>query len=364
MDTFTAIGLMHAPNAVPTLLIVIVNYRTADLVIDCLRSLAPEVTGPSPSPSAMARVVVVDNASGDGSAEVIAGAMADNGWSSWAEVLALTENRGFAAGNNAAITPAMASNAPPRYVWLLNPDTVVRPGAMASLVAFLESHPEVGIAGSRLESPDGTVQRSAFRFPSVLGELENGLRLGLASKLLARWIVAPPVSASACPTDWVSGASLMVRREVLQTIGPLDDDYFMYFEEVDFCRRAAAAGWPSWYVPSASVVHLAGQSTGVDDPRVPRKRRPRYWFDARRRYFLIHLGPLQTRLADLCWAAGFATFRLRRLLQGKPDTDPDRLLVDFLRYNLLDRSGRREPATSSAGAVVASCGSTAGVSRP
>src|SRR4051812_18603963 len=144
-----------------TLLVVIVNYRTPDLSIDCLRSLEAEV-GSVPG----TRVVVVDSASGDGSAGRIGDAIRDRGWGRWASVLPLDHNRGFAAGNNAAIGPALRSADPPRHVMLLNPDTVVRPGALRALVEFLEARPEVGIAGSRLENPDGTPQRSSFRFPS------------------------------------------------------------------------------------------------------------------------------------------------------------------------------------------------------
>lgn len=313
-----------------SLLVIIVNYRTADLVIDCLRSLEPELAG---QPGA--RVVVTDNASGDGSVAQLEEAVIVNGWGGWAVIQPLDRNGGFAAGNNAAIEPALAMAEPPRYVLLLNPDTIVRPGAIGALLVFLEAHPWVGLAGSRLEDPDGTPQRSAFRFPTVLSELENGLRFGLVSRLLNRWIVAPPVPAVAGPTDWVAGACLIVRREVFEAIGLLDEGYFMYFEEVDFCRRARQAGWPCWYVPSARVVHLVGQSSGVTNTKGQRRRRPSYWFVARRRYFRTHLGRGRTLLADLAWSVGYATYRVRCVLQRKPAGDPPHLLGDFLRHNLL-----------------------------
>ena len=137
------------------------------------------------------------------------------------------------------------------YVLLLNPDTIVLPGALKSLLDFMDEHPLVGIAGSRLEHPDGTPQRSAFRFHSVLSEWEAGLRLGLVSRLLNKRVVAPPVPQVTCPTDWVAGASMIVRRAVFERIGLLDEGYFMYFEEVDFCLRARRAGWPCWYVPAS-----------------------------------------------------------------------------------------------------------------
>jgi GT2 family glycosyltransferase len=238
-------------------------------------------------------------------------------------------------GNNAAIRPALAAAEPPRYVLLLNPDTIVRPGALRALVEFMESRLDVGIAGGRLEEPDGTPQRSAFRFPSMLGELEGGLRLGPASRLLSRWVVAPEVPEGPVPIDWVAGACLMIRREVFTAIGLLDEGYFMYFEEVDFCHRARRAGWPCWYVPAARVVHLVGQSSGVTNPSAARLRRPPYWFCARRRYFLGNYGRARTLMANLAWSLGYASYRLRRLVQRKPDTDAEWLLWDFIRFNFL-----------------------------
>lgn len=309
-------------------LVVIVNYKTAAMVEDCLRSLDPEIVGLD------VRVVVTDNASGD--ADRLAAFVQSAGYGGWCEVRALPRNGGFAYGNNEGMRDAIESTAPPRYVWLLNPDTLVHAGALRELVAFLDAHPVVGIAGSRLEDPDGTPQRSAFRFHSFWSELENGTRLGPLSRALAPHVVAPPVPQGDEPirTDWVAGASMLVRREVFEKVGLLDEEYFMYFEEVDFHRRAAEAGFECWYVPRSRVVHLVGQASGVTDKKV-RKRRPAYWFDARSRYFAQHHGRLGKLAIDLAWAAGHATFRVRRALQRKPDTDPPALLRDFLKHNFL-----------------------------
>jgi hypothetical protein len=318
------------------MLVVVVNYRTADLTIDALKSLAGEA-GALPG----LRVEVVENASGDDSACRIAAAIKGNGWAPWVSLRLLGDNGGFAAGNNAALRPALESADPPEYLLLLNPDTVVRAGAVSALVAFLQGRPEIGIVGSRLEGPDGTAQRSAFRFHSILGELENGLRFGPASRLLRRWIVAPPVPSSPCRVDWVSGACMLVRRSVFEAIGLLDEGYFLYFEEADFCRRAHRAGWSCWYLPTARVVHLVGQSSGINRPATPRARRPGYWFESRRRYFRRFLGPTRAALADLSWALGFSSFRLRQALRRKPDDTPPRLLNDFLRHNYSRKTRKR-----------------------
>jgi GT2 family glycosyltransferase len=314
------------------LLVVIVNYRSASLCIDCLRSLAPEVAA-----NVGTRVVVTDNPSGDNSVEEIGRAIVLNGWSSWCEFRALPHNGGFAYGNNEAIRPALESKDPPEYVLLLNPDTVVRPGAIGALLDFMDANPKAGIAGSRLEHHDGTPQVSAFRFHTVLSELEAGLRLGFVSKLLKKRIVAPPVPETMEPTqtDWVAGASMIIRREVFVDAGLLDEAYFMYFEEVDFCLRARRAGWTCWYVPASRVVHLVGQSSGVTDVKQANKRRPKYWFESRRRFFVKNHGKLKTAMADMLWMSAFATYRIRRFLQRKPDTDPQKLLGDFARNSLL-----------------------------
>jgi GT2 family glycosyltransferase len=319
--------------------VIVVNYRTAGLVVECLRSLAPEVRGHGDC-----RVVVVDNCSGDGSAERIRAAVAAEGWDGWATVQPLEHNRGFAAGNNAALRQLPAGPEAPAYVWLLNPDTVVRPGALRALVEFLEANPGVGIAGSRLEDPDGTPQRSAFRFPGVASEFERGMRLGLLSRALARYQVAPPVADQAHAADWVSGASMLVRREVFEAAGLLDEGYFLYFEETDFARRARRAGWPCWYVPESRVVHLVGQSSGVKDGGKTAGRVPQYWLQSRARYFAKSYGPLSRLAADVAYAAGFACWRVRRRLQRKPDEDPPGLLWDFVRFSFCGRRPRAELA--------------------
>ena len=308
------------------LLIVIVNYRTADLTIDCLRSLEPELKGITGG----VRVIVTDGKSPDDSVQKIADAIAANGWADWCDFEPLDHNGGFAFGNNAGIRPFLESSDPPELVYLLNPDTIVRPGAIQTLLAFMDRRPDVAIAGSRTEDLDGTPQCSAFRFHGIASEFEQAVRLGPITKLLKRWQVAPPPTDNEHPVDWVVGASMMIRRQVFDRIGLLDDGFFMYFEETDFCLRAKRAGFDCWYVPSARIVHLIGQASGVTGTATQNKRRPAYWFEARRRYFTKNYGLLYTMVADLVFIAGFASWRLRRVIQRKPDQDPAHFLRDFV----------------------------------
>jgi GT2 family glycosyltransferase len=238
---------------------------------------------------------------------------------------------GFTGGNNIILRSSLQSADPPQYVLLLNADTIVRPNAFKILVDFMDQHPNVGIAGSRLEDPDGTPQRSAFRFPSALSEFEGGLKLGPVSRLLERWVVAPPVPDEACETDWMAGASMIVRREVFRDVGVLDEGYFTFFEDVDFCFNVRKAGWPIWYVPASRVVHLVGQSTGITVKKP--KRQPPYSFEARRRYFLKNYGPLQAALADLGRILGLTLWQLR-VFFGKPDSTPPHFLRDAIKHSV------------------------------
>jgi len=305
------------------LLIVVVNYRTAAQTIDCLRSLVGEV-----APFGDCRVQIVDNASGDGSVEVIQAAIDSEGWGPWVTLLPLTHNGGFAFGNNAAIRSALAGSSPCRYVLLLNPDTVAKPGAIVELIRFMEANPQAGIAGSRLENALGEIQRSAHGAPSPLGELEGGASLGILSRWLRRHSTSPPAPSEPHECDWVSGASMIVRRKVFEDNGLLDEGYFLYFEEVDYCCRAKQRGWQVWYVPTSHVIHLEGASTGVGK----RRRLPRYWFESRRRFFVKHYGILGLMAADTLWAIGRLSLSIRRVLKlgGGTRHDPERYTLDLL----------------------------------
>jgi N-acetylglucosaminyl-diphospho-decaprenol L-rhamnosyltransferase len=311
-------------------LVVIVNYRTADLAVAALRSLEPEVRA-----HAGTHVVVVDNASGDGSYERIDATIRERGWSDWVRAIASSSNGGFAAGNNIAINAAHAAGECPEFVWLINPDAQVRPGALDALLKFMQQHPRAGIAGGSMEDESGHPWPYAFRFPSLWSEIDDGLRLGVVSRLLDQSIVLQRMGDEPQRVDWICGANFMIRGSLIEQIGRLDDGYFLYFEETDYSRQAARAGWECWYVPSARVMHIAGQSTGVTSASHTPRRRPQYWFDSRRRYFLKNHGRLYAMLADLLWLSGFALWRVRRRVQRRPDHDPPGMWRDFLSHSSL-----------------------------
>ncbi|MGE5609506.1 MAG: glycosyltransferase family 2 protein [Bacillota bacterium] len=323
--------------------VIIVNYRTADLTVACLRSLAREALA-----LCGLRVLVVDSCSGDGSAEQIAAAIEREGWSAWASILPLDRNGGYSAGNNAGIRLALAADSPAKYVLLLNPDTIVRPGALAELVRFMDQNPHVGIAGSGIEDVAAQPQCSAHRFPSPLGELLNTARLGILNGLMPGHVVSPPLRPEPHPCDWVSGASMVIRRQVFEQIGLMDEGYFLYYDEVDFCYRAHCAGWEVWYVPQAKVMHLEGAATGI---RKERKRRPAYWYDSRRRFFIKAYGIGGLLLADALWIVGRFAWNVRRCLGLATASNDPRwfawdLLVGDIRAILRERGYASTSAAS------------------
>jgi N-acetylglucosaminyl-diphospho-decaprenol L-rhamnosyltransferase len=310
------------------LLVVIVSYRVTDLTIDCLRSLSGEI-GRVPG----ARVVVCENGTGGDAADRLRRAIDENGWAPWVDLTAIFPNRGFTGGNNAVIRPALESSDPPEYILLLNADTLVKEHALDSLVEFMDNHPNAGIAGSQLLYENGVIGSSPFRFEGIASELERGLNLGIASKLLSSWIPTLPTPTEATRVDWVAGASMILRRTVLEQIGLLDEGLYTYFDDPDICLRALRAGSETWYVPASRVIHYGGSSTGLSGRGVP-SRRPAYWHQARHRFFLKNYGVCYTALAEATFIFGCVAGRLRRWLQRKPDTDSPYMLIDSIRHSV------------------------------
>jgi GT2 family glycosyltransferase len=202
------------------------------------------------------------------------------------------------------------------------------------LVDFLEREPRAGIVGSYVHGVDGLPHQTAFRFPTHISELEQALRLGIASKVLQRWRVPLPMPEKDTEVDWVAGASMMIRRRVFDDVGFFDERFFLYFEETDFCRRARERGWLTYYVKDSRVAHNGSVSTGMKNTA---RRMPKYWFDSRQHYFRKNHGSAYLTLSDLLFAVGFSLWRVRRRLQNKPDQDPPDMLADFLRHSVRSR---------------------------
>jgi GT2 family glycosyltransferase len=275
----------------PDLSVVIVNYNALAYVQRCLDSLAEGAAG------LWWEAVVVDNASREGGVERLAQDYPN------ARVIRRAANGGFAVGVNAGIAAARAD-----VVLLLNPDTVVRPGALLRMLGYLREHPDIGVLGPRIENPDGTLQLSCRSFPTFWTGLFN--RYSLLTRLLpgnrfsARYLLTYWDHASIRDVDWLSGAAMMIPRQTFDRVGRFDEGYFFAIEDVDFCRRVHDAGLRVVYFPDATVMHAIGGSARTAPNRVILARHRGMW-----RYYRRHLRPRggTVRLAlDAVTAAGIA----------------------------------------------------------
>jgi len=230
----------------PDLSVIIVNWNVRDLLRRCLHSILASL------PACQLEIIVVDNGSTDGSAEMVRTEFPQ------VHLIANPDNRGFTGANNQGLAVARG-----RYVLLLNPDTEVVGDALETMVAFADAHPDVGVVGPQLLNPDGTVQSSRRRFPTLATALleSTWLQPYAPRRLLARYYVLDRPDDEVQDVDWVIGAALMARREAVEQVGPLDEGFFMYSEELDWCRRFRAAGWRVVYLPTARIIHHEGKSS-------------------------------------------------------------------------------------------------------
>lgn len=297
----------------PTLSIIILNWNTADLLAACLASLA-QVT-------VAHEVIVVDNGSADGSAAMVRERFPA------VTLLALPDNLGFARGNNAGLGVAQG-----RYLLLLNPDTEVRAGCLESLVAFMEAHPTIGIAGPTLWNPDGSLQPSLLHVPTLRLEF-------LRQTMLFRLLPAERQPSHPHPVEGVTGAALLIRRACLEQIGPLDPAIFMFYEDTDWCRRATEAGWAVWFVPCEGIMHVKSAASS-------RFARTRTLLDSQRStiyYFQKHHGPRAVALLrgiTLCGSAARALRAAVQWLRGRDRADQQQRLNAYGRMARWALTGR------------------------
>lgn len=261
---------MNSAIASPTLSVLIVSYNTREMTLECLRVLTRELP-----PGISTEILVVDNASSDGSADAIRTAFPE------VRLSVSARNHGFGAANNLALARARG-----RYLLLLNTDAFPRPGALAAMVRCLERHADVGVVGPRLFYGDGTRQQSCFRFTTPLyAWMEN---LGI-TKLCRRHPALDDYRgwdhASERAVDFVIGACLLLRREVYEQVGGFDERFFMYQEEADWQKRIRQEGWRVVFTPEGEVVHLAGASGKAEPVRVSG-----HFFESLDKYMLKHHG--------------------------------------------------------------------------
>ena len=230
----------------PALDVVIVAYRSQELLRDCLSSLRAF------PPARGAHIWVVDNASGDGTAELVQREFPE------VELIASSENLGFSRANNVAIRRGEAP-----YVLALNPDTRITEGALDQMVELMESNGKIGISGCRLELPDHTFDHAARRsFPTPIGALAHFTGVGRSRRAPNRLAQYRAPTVESGPVDAVNGAFMLIRRAALDQVGLFDEGYWMYMEDLDLCYRFAQAGWMTWYDPGVTVIHIKAGSSG------------------------------------------------------------------------------------------------------
>lgn len=310
--------LDNSADDVVNLCVVIVNYKTPHFVIDCLGTLLPELEGLN------AAVVIVDNNSGDDSCLRVGAWLADHDTERKVRLIPSARNSGFAGGNNTGIAAVRAC-----HYLLLNSDTLVRPGAIRSILATAIRYPEAGLVSPRLEWPDGKGQESCFRFHSPFSELLGAAHTGMIDRLLRRYIVYLPVQEAVAWPEWTSFACVLIKDEVFQQVGLLDEGYFMYFEDVEFCHRAGQAGWRIVHDPDARVVHLRGGSSPVKEQTRLKKRVPRYYYESRTRFFYQAYGWWGLTAANLMWWLGRSVSKARQWLGRSDKTAVERQWLDI-----------------------------------
>lgn len=300
--------------------VVIVSYRTAAMVLAGLPALMSEL-----APCVRRRVVIVDNASPEGDGDRLAAGLTAGAFGEDVALIRSPLNGGFSAGNNLGFAALRALDWTPEAVLLLNPDAAVLPGALAEMLAVMDDQTKAGVVGAQLQNPDGTNRASAFNFPSAGTEFADATGLGV---LIRRWPIVVLPTKGSVRVDWVTGASMMIRWETLAAIGDMDDGYFLYFEEVDYMRKAMVSGWETWTAPLSLVVHEPGGATGMVASRPRSGQMPGYWFASWRRYFLKNHGRCYTIATAGAKTTGILLGAAQRAVRGIQNKNPEKFFFD------------------------------------
>ncbi|MCO5193943.1 MAG: glycosyltransferase family 2 protein [Anaerolineae bacterium] len=269
--------------------VIVVSWNVRDYLADCLQSVNAELF----RAGLRGKIWVVDNGSTDGTPEVLRSLFPN------VALIANDGNPGFGAANNQGICAALTAS--PRYLFVLNPDTLIRPGAIKELVAFLDTHPNVGMVGPSLIYGSGRFQHSAFAFPGLRQLMFEFLPLParLYETPLNGRYPRRAYRGTAFEVDHTLGAAMLVRRSVVESTNGFDESFFMYCEEIDWCWRIREAGWEIFTVPSAEIIHYGGEST----KQIQSESIVNLW-ESRARFYRKHHDRIRLRLARRIVRAG------------------------------------------------------------
>lgn len=300
------------------LAVVIINYNSTALLQDCVESLLGQLDKDADT------IVVVDNASQETELALLRATVASWTGRMPVELIASKINGGFSYGNNLGVEKIRA-----QYYLLANADTVFRKDSISELLLAAKRHPEAGLISPRLEWLDGTAQISCFRFHRPLSELLHTAANRLLLKSLTKASIPLELEDKESFPEWTSFAAVLICADVFQEVGPLDEKFFMYFEDVDFCKRAQQAGYRIVNAPSARVVHLRGQSSGLKEKIAKRRRLPKYYYNSRQRYYQKHYGKPGFLLANLCWSLGYVFALMKILVLRRTNWIPEKQWKDI-----------------------------------
>lgn len=306
----------------PTILTIVLNYKTAEMTLKAVEAARIAMEG------LPGEIVVVDNDSQDGSYETLSVRVTAQGRDN-IRVIQSGHNGGYGAGNNVGIRAGLSDGSRPDYIYILNSDAFPKPQAIRVLYDHLNTTPGTGFAGSYIEGEDEIRHITTFRFPSIWSEFERSVKLGPVSRLLKSHRVPDPRNSSG-PVDWLAGASVMMRQDVLDEIGLFDETFFLYFEETDLCRRAQEAGHRVMFLQDSVVTHLGSVSTGMKEW----SRVPDYWFNSRWHYFTKNHGRAYTALATALHLSGGGLHWLRCKVTRKPHGGAPHFLRTLARHDI------------------------------
>ena len=287
------------------LVVSIINYKTADLTVQCVQSVLEclhDIDG---------HVVIVDNRSADGSVEQLQNWIDSGDIADRVRLISSDTNSGFSGGHNQGMGAINAE-----YYLILNSDAVLKPGFLSEILNAADRNGDYGLFAPRIDYDDGGQQNSCFRFPSPASELIRSAETAPVTKVFANRRVALDMPPAPDQIDWASFACILLRGDMVRQVGPMDEGFFLYFEDVDYCWRARQAGWRILYVPEARAIHFRGGSGPVKALAKAKKRLPAYYYASRTRILFRMYGTGGLLLANLAWFFGRGIAAMR-VLAGK-----------------------------------------------
>ncbi|MGH1485112.1 MAG: glycosyltransferase family 2 protein [Cellvibrionaceae bacterium] len=308
--------------------IITVTYNSESFINEYLASLIPFLENTEH------QLILVDNQSSDNTLGLLDAFIKQNKQlQDQIKVIPLEQNIGFGKGCNKGAVAAQEYK--PTYLWFLNPDTKVFEDSGSELLALLDKKPDVDFVGSILINEKSEIRAGAFRFPTLTNVFVSAMGIGIVDKLFHRCHTSIPVKQTPYEADWLTGASFMVKNSSFNTLKGFEPYYFLYFEEVDLFYRAKQLGFSVWACPDSKVFHISGASTGINDHKTQAKRKPKYWYESRRYFYMSNFGKLYFTAVDMALIFSHLVWRAKIKIQGQKNTAPLHYIRDILRHSYL-----------------------------